>query len=132
MRIADAVLDRGNAVYTVLFAFGSTEVKVADAAAAPMLAQAREAALVLLRGRTDGVVESATESRIARERAAAVRSYLVQSGVDPARIRTTYQPVGDPAADNAAPAGRALNRRVEIELYRVASRPVLLNEPPLL
>ena len=40
------------------------------------------------------------------------------SGVDPARIRATYQPVGDHVADNGSDSGRGLNRRVEIELYR--------------
>ncbi len=31
----------------------------------------------------------------------------------------TYQPAGDHVADNASAGGRGLNRRVEIELYRV-------------
>ena len=73
----------------------------------------------MARGRTDGDVESPAESRVARERAAAARAFLVQAGVDPARIRTTYQPVGDHTSDNGTPEGRALNRRVEIELYGV-------------
>ena len=60
--------------------------------------------------------------RVARERSEAVRAYLVQAGVDPTRIRATWQPVGDNAADNASDGGRRLNRRVEIELYRVAPR----------
>ena len=79
---------------------------------------ARSAPLVLLRGRTDGTTDSTTESRIARERAAAVRDYLVGSGVDATHIRTTYQPAGDHAADNTSPAGQGKNRRVEIEVYR--------------
>ena len=58
------------------------------------------------------------ESRIARERANAVRDYLVGVGVDPARIRATYQPAGDHAADNSSPSGKGMNRRVEIEVYR--------------
>jgi outer membrane protein OmpA-like peptidoglycan-associated protein len=73
---------------------------------------------VLLRGRTDGAIDTLAEGRIARDRAAAVRDYLVAAGVDPARIRATYQPVGDHVADNDSASGRDLNRRVEIELYR--------------
>ena len=47
-----------------------------------------------------------------------MRDYLVAAGVDPKRIRDTYQPVGDHAADNTSAAGREMNRRVEIEVYR--------------
>ena len=119
----------GNAVYTLLFGFGSTQVTVSDSAAAPLIEQARTAALVLLRGRTDGAIELPAESRIARERASAVRAWLVQSGIEPERIRATWQPVGDTAADNGTAAGRGLNRRVEIELYRRPPQTVALNGP---
>ncbi len=83
-----------------------------------LIGDARAAPLVLLRGRTDGSTDSPIESRIARERAEAVREYLIGAGVDPARIRATYQPAGDRAADNTSATGRSLNRRVEIEVYR--------------
>lgn len=114
-----AAADTANAVYTVHFAFGSAQLAVPEPSAAMLIEQARTASLVMLRGRTDGTAESPSESRIARDRAAAVRAYLVQAGVEPARIRTTWQPVGDHAADNGEPGGRDLNRRVEIELYRL-------------
>lgn len=69
-----------------------------------------------LRGRTDGSSDAPGEPH--RPRAcAAVRDYLVAAGVDPARIRATYQPIGDHVADNSSDSGRGLNRRVEIELY---------------
>ena len=84
-----------------------------------LVEQARNAPLVLLRGRTDGNVDTPAESRIARGRTEAVKAFLVDAGVDPARIRATYQPAGDYAADNTDPEGRSINRRVEIELYRV-------------
>ena len=84
----------------------------------------RQSPLVVLRGRTDGTTDSPIESRIARERAAAVRDYLAAAGVDPTRIRATYQPAGDHAADNTAATGRAANRRVEVEVYRTAPVPV--------
>ena len=109
---------QANSVYTVRFDFGSTRVAIPADLAAPLVADAKAAPLVLLRGRTDGSTDAPVESRIARERAAAVRDYLVAAGVDPARIRATYQPVGDHVADNGSDSGRGLNRRVEIELYR--------------
>lgn len=109
-----------NGVYTVRFDFGSTQVHVAPELSAALVDEARNAPLVLLRGRTDGATDSPVESRIARERAAAVREYLISAGVEPARIRATHQPSGDHAADNSTADGRGLNRRVEIELYRAA------------
>ena len=108
----------GNSVYTVRFDFASTHVVGPAEGAAALIAEARTAPLIVLHGRTDGTTDSLAESRVARERAATVRDYLVSAGIDPARIRATYQPVGDPVADNTDATGRSLNRRVEIEVYR--------------
>jgi len=119
-----------NAVYTILFPFAGTEVVVPPSLASELLDHARQAELIVARGRTDGDVETAAESRVARERANAARTYLVQAGIDPARIRTSYQPVGDHAASNGTAAGRALNRRVEIEVYSALPRVVALNGAP--
>ena len=116
---------QANTVFTVRFEFGSTRVVVPADIANSLTDSARNAPLVLLRGRTDGGTASAAESRIARERAAAVRDHLVNAGVDPARIRVTYQPTGDHVTDNTSPSGRSMNRRVEIEVYR--ARPTAMN-----
>ncbi len=107
-----------NSIYTVHFDFASAEAVVPADSATALIAEARTAPLIVLRGRTDGSTDTLGENRIARERAATLRDYLVSAGVDPARIRATYQPVGDRVADNTDPTGRALNRRVEIEVYR--------------
>lgn len=109
---------KANSVFTVRFDFGSTRVVIPTDVAATVVEDAKASPLVMLRGRTDGSSDAPAESRIARDRAAAVRDYLVAAGVDPARIRATYQPAGDHVADNASAGGRGLNRRVEIELYR--------------
>lgn len=110
---------QANSVFAVRFDFGSTRVVIPADVAAALVEDAKAAPLVLLRGRTDGTSDAPAESRIARDRAAAVRDYLVAAGVDQARIRATYQPAGDHVADNTSAGGRGLNRRVEIELYRV-------------
>ena len=107
-----------NSLRIVHFAFNSTQVSIPTAEASALVEEAKVAPLVLLRGRTDGTADTSAESRIAQARANAVRDYLVTSGVDPTRIRTTHQPSGDHMADNRSPQGRNLNRRVEIEVYR--------------
>jgi outer membrane protein OmpA-like peptidoglycan-associated protein len=107
-----------NVVYSVRFPYGSTRVVIPDDAARQLIARAKDAPLIVLRGRTDGAAESAGESQIARERAAAVREFFISAGIDAARIRSTYQPIGDHVADNANAQGRSQNRRVEIEMYR--------------
>ena len=109
---------KANSVFTVRFDFGSTRVVIPTDVAATLVEDAKASPLVMLRGRTDGSSDAPAESRIARDRAAAVRDYLVAAGVDPARIRATYQPAGDHVADNVSAGGRGLNRRVEIEMYR--------------
>ena len=109
---------QANTVFTVRFDFGSTHVAIPSDVMSVLVEDAKASPLILLRGRTDGTSDALAESRIARERAAAVRDYLVAAGVDPARIRATYQPAGDHVADNASVSGRGLNRRVEIELYQ--------------
>ena len=107
-----------NSVFMVHFVFGSSKVAIPAEVSAALVDEARSAPLVVLKGRTDGTTDTSAESRIARERAAEVRDYLIAAGVDATRIRATYQPAGDHAADNAGAAGRAMNRRVEIEVYR--------------
>ena len=109
---------QANTVFTVRFDFGSTRVAIPPDVTSALVEDAKASPLILLRGRTDGTSDAPAESRIARERAAAVRDYLVAAGVDPARIRATDQPAGDHVADNSGASGRGLNRRVEIELYR--------------
>lgn len=109
---------QGNWLLTIHFGYGSTRFELPADAEKELIAAARSAPLVMLRGRTDGVADSAAESRVARERAAAVRDHLIAAGIDASRIRITYQPSGDHVAENVSASGQALNRRVEIEVYR--------------
>lgn len=107
-----------NSIYRVYFAYGRSNVNLPSDEAQVLLAEARKAPLIVIRGRTDGTADTAAEAHIARARALAARDFLVAAGIDGSRVRTTYQPSGDHVADNATRAGRDVNRRVEIELYR--------------
>jgi outer membrane protein OmpA-like peptidoglycan-associated protein len=108
----------GNTVFVLRFGFGSCEINLTDTSAIELSDAARTAQLIVIRGRTDGRTDTAGEARVAKARAEAVRSYLVAQGIDTARIRATYQATGDFIADNQTEAGRALNRRAEIEVYQ--------------
>lgn len=122
----------GGTVYVLLFPFGSTQVDLTEAGALALAGAAARAPLIVIRGRTDGITDTTGNQRVARGRAEAVRDYLVAVGVNPARIRMTYQSVGDHAADNAQEPGRALNRRAEVEVYEAAPRRELLASHPTL
>jgi outer membrane protein OmpA-like peptidoglycan-associated protein len=118
-------------VYTVLFPFAGTTVQLSAPEAEQLAREAKGAPLIRLSARTDGEVDDLAEAHVAKQRAAAVKSYLIALGVAPARIRSTWQSTGDHAAENATAAGRALNRRVEIEIYRVAPQDALLRAADL-
>ena len=71
-------------------------------------------------GHTDNAGAADFNMDLSRKRANAVRSALVQRGMDPRRIFAEGHGASRPVADNTTEAGRARNRRIEI---RVAPPP---------
>jgi OOP family OmpA-OmpF porin len=71
---------------------------------------------VRISGHTDDRGERGHNLELSRARADAVKAYLVGKGIDPARIETRGAGPDEPVADNSTRAGRARNRRIEIEV----------------
>lgn len=75
---------------------------------------------VLVSGHTDNqpirTARFPSNWHLSKERAEAVRSELVRQ-VEPERVRAEGRADAQPVADNASPAGRARNRRVEVTLF---------------
>jgi outer membrane protein OmpA-like peptidoglycan-associated protein len=69
---------------------------------------------VVVEGHTDSVGSDAYNQRLSERRAAAVKSYLVQQGIDGGRISTRGLGETRPVASNQTEAGRAQNRRAEV------------------
>ena len=69
---------------------------------------------VQIYGFTDNTGSMEVNTRVANGRAAAVDSFLVNSGVSPTRVTAQGIPMADYVASNDTAAGRAQNRRVEI------------------
>lgn len=70
-----------------------------------------------LAGHTDNTGSMQLNMRLSKERAEAVKSYLVSKGANSSRIEATGYGPTQPIATNATAAGRQENRRVEFTLY---------------
>lgn len=67
-------------------------------------------------GHTDSQGSEAYNQKLSRERAQAVKDYLVDRGVDPIRMTVEGYGESQPVAPNDTFEGRALNRRVELKV----------------
>lgn len=70
-----------------------------------------------LAGYTDNVGSVAANLKLSKDRANAVKTYLAQQGVDPAKITAEGYGKANPIATNKTDAGRQINRRVEFSIY---------------
>ena len=69
---------------------------------------------VQIYGYTDNTGSLEVNTRVANGRAAAVESFLANSGIAPTRLQAQGIPMANYVASNDTAAGRAQNRRVEI------------------
>lgn len=114
--IEQRVTDAAKIILRVSFDFDSAKFEPPADKQAQLLADAKAATLINVRGRTDSPVADAPNYRIALARAIAARDWLAQRGIDTKKIRVFSLPAGAFIADNSTEAGRRQNRRVEIEL----------------
>ena len=77
--------------------------------------------VVIAVGHTDSVGADAYNQGLSVRRSEAVKAYLVSKGIEKNRVYTEGKGEKQPVADNKTSAGRAKNRRVEIEV--VGTRP---------
>ncbi len=81
------------------------------------LLKKRPNALIEIAGHTDASGNPTANLRLSQARADAVRQYLIQKGIPPARLVSTGYGQTRPLADNATREGRNKNRRVEFNIW---------------
>ena len=72
--------------------------------------------VIIAVGHTDSIGTDAYNQKLSLRRAEAVKAYLVSKGIEKNRVYTEGKGEKQPVADNKTSAGRAKNRRVEIEV----------------
>jgi len=102
---------------SVLFPFNGTKFNPTISQTETLHPLLTNAKRIVVRGRTDGQHASAADEQVALNRALSAQRYLVNQGVSPLIISVNYLSAGDYVADNNSVAGRAQNRRVEIEVH---------------
>jgi len=78
-----------------------------------------EVTTIRITGYTDNVGPKEYNMKLSLRRAEAAQKYLIDHGIDPQRIIIVGMGEADPVASNGTPAGRAQNRRAEIELRAI-------------
>ena len=75
-----------------------------------------EKTLLSIEGHTDSQGAEQFNQDLSEQRAGSVKQYLVNQNILSDRLRTTGYGESSPVSDNATAQGRALNRRVEIQI----------------
>ena len=78
--------------------------------------------VIIAVGHTDSVGTDVYNQKLSIRRAESVKAYLQSKGIEANRIYTEGKGETQPVADNKTAAGRAMNRRVEIEVVGTRSR----------
>lgn len=129
--VIEAAIPVESFVATVGFPDGGSELDAAALAALEQIkasAQFSQNGAIILRAHSDSAGSDAANERASQERGLAVARWLIAAGADPRRIDVIVFGEQNPLEPNALPdgspseAGRAANRRVDVEILTPAGK----------
>ncbi len=106
------------------FDTNKAELKAAGKAKLDALAaqlKSLDISTIVATGYTDASGTEALNNKLSAQRADAVKTYLAAKGIAASKMQAVGKGSADPIADNKSKAGRAQNRRVEIEVQALQS-----------
>ena len=106
------------AIKDLQFEFGKSTIKSSSYASLDRVAAilVNKNFSLKLAGHTDNVGSDAANMKLSKDRAQAVKDYLVSKGANPSRIEATGYGETQPISSNKTAEGRTKNRRVEFTL----------------
>ncbi|NJC27331.1 OmpA family protein [Neolewinella antarctica] len=119
--VSTSEADGSTAFTNVLFTSGSAQllpVSYTELGRLTDLLKQQPDQRVLITGHTDDVGNDSDNLDLSRRRAAAVKTYLSDQGIDATRIETEGYGEAKPLATNDTETGRATNRRTTFKLLR--------------
>lgn len=105
----------------VLFDVGSSDLSASASSRLGnvlSLAQTDSSRHLLIEGFTDSDGDAGLNQQLSEARARAVAQWLIDQGIDPARISAVGHGADNPVAPNDTPENKALNRRVVVALQK--------------
>jgi OOP family OmpA-OmpF porin len=101
------------------FDFGKTTIRAKSYSALDKVADllVNKHFSLKLAGHTDNVGSESANMKLSKDRAEALKAYLISKGANPSRIEATGYGETQPIASNKTAEGRQQNRRVEFTLY---------------
>jgi outer membrane protein OmpA-like peptidoglycan-associated protein len=118
---ADVIKKLNDFAKTILFDTGKSTIKKESfetLTAIKSVINEYPSARFRIEGHTDSTGRLETNMRISKERAAAIRNYLVENGIDASRLESEGFGPNVPVANNKTKEGRAQNRRTEVVLIK--------------
>ena len=106
---------------TILFHTGKATIQDASAQVLDQIVNVLneyKSSRFTVEGHTDSTGNKAKNLTLSQERADAVKAYLINKGIDSSRLEAKGFGQDSPIASNKTAQGRALNRRVEINLIK--------------
>lgn len=120
--VTDEVIKRLNEfAKTILFDTGKASIKQESyetLIAIKNVLREYPSARFMIEGHTDSTGRLETNMRLSKERAASVKDYLIENGIERSRLESEGYGPTRPVADNKTAAGRAQNRRTEVVLIK--------------
>ncbi|MEZ5064326.1 MAG: OmpA family protein [bacterium] len=104
---------------SVMFSSGTADLSagaVTELGRVAQVLRAHPGATIVIEGHTDSAGNPVSNQELSQRRADSVKSALVAAGIAGSRIETIGAGSSRPIADNTTASGRAMNRRVEIQI----------------
>lgn len=117
----DAVRKLNEFAKTILFDTGKASIKVESQEtldAIKSVIREYPTARFMIEGHTDSTGSLETNMRLSKERAAAIKSYLIENGISASRLESEGFGPNQPVGSNKTAAGRKQNRRTEVKVIK--------------